>query len=136
MSATASSHSAPTATSVGNPQAVRLLQLDALMSGALGLLLAAAAPLVDGLLGAPVSFLVPLGIFLVGYAGILVVLARRGAPAPTVIAVVAGNAVWVAASVAVVLADLLTLTATGTILTLLQASAVAVLAVLQLRSAR
>jgi hypothetical protein len=52
------------------------------------------------------------------------------------LAVVAGNAVWVAASVGVVLADVLTLTATGTALTLLQAGAVALLAAFQLRSVR
>lgn len=136
MSTTASSHSAPTATSAVNPPAVRLLQLDAIMSGAFGLLLATAAPLLDGLLGAPAGFLIPLGVFLLAYAAILVLLARRGAAAPAVIAVVAGNALWVAASVAVVLADLLTLTASGNALTLLQAGAVALLSALQLRSVR
>jgi hypothetical protein len=106
------------------------------MSGTFGLLLAAAAPLVAGLLGAPAGFLIPLGILLLGYAGILVLLARRGAPAQAVLAVVAGNALWVAASVGVVLGDLLTLTATGTALTLLQAGAVALLAAFQFRSVR
>ena len=136
MSATATSHDSPSAARAANDAPVRWLWLDALMSGTFGLLLAAAAPLVDGLLGAPAGFLIPLGILLLGYAGILVLLARRGAPAQAVLAVVAGNALWVAASVGVVLADLLTLTATGTALTLLQAGAVALLAAFQFRSVR
>jgi hypothetical protein len=136
MSATATSHDSPSVAPAVNDAAVRWLWLDALMSGTFGLLLAAAAPLVDGLLGAPAGFLIPLGILLLGYAGILVLLARRGAPAQAVLAVVAGNALWVAASVGVVLADLLTLTATGTVVTLLQAGAVALLAAFQLRSVR
>ncbi|HEV3477899.1 MAG TPA: hypothetical protein VG144_00465 [Gaiellaceae bacterium] len=50
--------------------------------------------------------------------------------------VVAGNALWIAASAAVVLADLLTLPAAGAVLTLLQAEAVAVLSALQLLTVR
>jgi hypothetical protein len=136
MSATATTHDAPGTTPAVNPAAIRWLRVDALVSGAFGLLLAAAAPLVDGLLGAPVGFLIPLGVFLLGYAGVLVLFARRGAPTRTVKAVVAGNALWVVASVAAVLADVLTLTATGTVVALLQAGAVALLAELQLRSLR
>jgi hypothetical protein len=135
MSATAT-HDATTTAPAVNPAAIRWLRVDALVSGAFGLLLAAGAPFVDGLLGAPVGFLVPLGLFLLGYAGILVLLARRGAPARAVKAVVAGNALWVAASVGVVLADLLTLSTTGIVVALLQAGAVALLAELQLRSVR
>jgi vacuolar-type H+-ATPase subunit I/STV1 len=135
MSATATTEAPGTAPAV-SPAAIRWLRVDALVSGAFGLLLAAAAPFVDGLLGAPVGFLIPLGVFLLGYAGVLVLLARRGAPARAVKAVVAGNALWVAASVGVVLADLLTLSTTGTIVALFQAAAVALLAGLQLRSVR
>jgi hypothetical protein len=136
MSATATTHDAPTAAPAVNPAPIRWLRVDALVSGAFGLLLAAAAPLVDGLLGAPVGFLIPLGIFLLAYAGILVLFARRGAPTRAVKAVVAGNALWVAASIGAVLADLLTLLTTGTVVALLQAGAVALLAELQLRSLR
>ena len=46
----------------------------------------------------------------------------------------AGNAIWVVASLVVALADLLTLTAAGTVLVLVQACAVALLGELQLRS--
>jgi hypothetical protein len=52
------------------------------------------------------------------------------------VTVVAGNALWIAASAAVVLADLLTLPAAGAVLTLLQAEAVAVLSALQLLTVR
>jgi hypothetical protein len=136
MSATLPGHEAGAFATAPNASTVRWLRVDALVSGTSGLLLAAAAPLLDGLLGAPVALLIPLGVFLLAYAGALVLVARRGAPAGAVKAVVAGNAVWVAASVAVVLADALTLTATGTVVVLLQAAAVAVLAELQLASAR
>lgn len=47
-------------------------------------------------------------------------------------AVIAGNALWVLASVVAVLADWLTLTSAGTVVTLAQAAAVAVLAEAQL----
>ena len=136
MSATAASRDARSAAPGRRTPAIRWLRLDALMSGSFGLLLAAAAPLLDDLLGAPVALLVPLGLFLLVYAGALVLLARRGAPAAGVKAVVAGNALWIAVSVTVVLADVLTLTAFGTVVALVQAGAVALVAELQLRSVR
>lgn len=78
-----------TATSEGRPVTAdrgvlltRSIRLDALVSGASGLLSAAGAPLLDGVLGIPTSFLVIVGIFLLGYAAALVLLARAGAPAP------------------------------------------------------
>lgn len=116
--------------------ATRWIQLDALMSGLSGLLLGAAAPLLDEPLGVPIAFLVPLGLLLIAYAAVLMLLARAGAPAAGVKAVVAANALWVVASVVVVLADVLTLTITGTVVTLLQAGAVALLAALQARTLR
>jgi hypothetical protein len=116
--------------------AIRWINLDALMSGSSGVLLAAAAPLLDGLLGVPVAFLVPLGLLLFSYAAALVLLVRAGAPVAGVKAVVAANTLWVVASVTAVLADVLTLTTTGTVIALLQAAAVALLAALQLRSFR
>jgi hypothetical protein len=64
------------------------------------------------------------------------VVARRGAPAPAVKLVVGGKALWVAASVAVVLADLLSLTTAGTVVALVHAAAVALLAELQRASVR
>ena len=115
---------------------VRWIHLDAVMSGTSGVLLAAGAPLLDDVLGAPAAFLVPLGIFLLAYAGALVLLARDGAPAPGVVAVIAGNGLWAIASVVAVVADWLTLTTAGTVLTLVHAGAVALLADVQLVSLR
>jgi len=111
---------------------IRSVHLDALMSGASGILAAAGAPLLDGVLGVSTAFLVALGTFLLGYAGALLALARAGAPAPGVKAVIAGNALWVVASVVAVLADWLTLTAAGVVVTLAQAGAVALVAEAQL----
>jgi hypothetical protein len=115
---------------------LRLVRLDAALSGTAGLALAVGAPWLDSLLGAPAAFLVPLGLFLLVYAAALVALARRGAPAGGVKAVIAGNAFWVVVSVVAVVLDWLTLTTTGTVFALLQAAAVAGLAELQLQSVR
>jgi hypothetical protein len=112
------------------------LRLDAAFSGAAGLLLAAGAPWLDGELGAPSAFLVPLGIFLLAYAGGLVALTRLGAPTPAVLVVIAGNALWVLLSVVTLAADWLTLSDAGNVLALAQAGVVALLAVLQLAAVR
>lgn len=111
---------------------VRSIRLDALMSGSSGLLAAAGAPALDGVLGVSTGFLVVLGIFLLGYAASLLLLARAGAPAPGAKAVIGGNTLWVVASVVTVLADWLTLTTAGTVVCLAQAAAVAVIAEVQL----
>jgi hypothetical protein len=112
------------------------IRLDAVVTGAAGVLLAAGAPVLDGLLGVQPAVLVALGVFLIGYAAALIVLARAGAPARWVKVVIAANVLWVAASVVAVLADWLTLTALGTAFALVQASAVALLAELQLIALR
>jgi hypothetical protein len=115
---------------------LRSIRLDAAMSGSAGGALAAGGPWLDGALGAPAAFLVPLGIFLAVYAAALVALARGGAPSPAVKAVIAGNTLWAAASVVVVVEDWLTLMSFGTAFTLVQAAAVALLAELQLVALR
>jgi hypothetical protein len=107
---------------------VKWVRLDALVSGVSGLVAAAGATALDGALGVPAAFLVVLGIFLLAYAGWLLLLARRGAPAPGAKAVIAGNALWVGASVVAVVADWLTLTTAGTVVALAQAAAVALIA--------
>jgi hypothetical protein len=114
----------------------RAVRLDALVSGAAGVVLAAGAPVLDGTLGAPVSVLVPLGLFLVAYAAFLVVVARAGSPPAAVKLVIAGNAVWVVASLVTVAADWLTLTTAGNVLALAQAAAVALIAELQVLGLR
>ena len=117
----------------------RSLQLDAVLCGTTGLALVAGAPWLDGLLGAPAAFLAGAGAFLLAYTASLVVLLRRGAPAPAVWVVIAGNVAWAVASVAAVVADWLTPTTAGTVIVLAQAGAVALLAEVQalaLRRAR
>ena len=111
---------------------IRSIRLDALMSGASGLLAAAGATALDGVLGVSTAFLVALGVFLLAYAAGLLALARAGAPTPGVWAVIVGNALWVVASVVTVLADWLTLTTAGTVVALAQAAAVALIAETQL----
>jgi hypothetical protein len=112
------------------------IRLDAAVSGAAGLLLAAGAPLLDGALGPEPAVLLGLGLFLVAYAAGLFLLARVGAPAAGVKAVIAGNALWVVASVVTVFAGWLDLTALGVAFALLQAAVVALLAELQLIALR
>lgn len=112
------------------------IRLDAAVTGAAGVLLAAGAPVLDGVLGVRAAVLVPLGLFLVGYAVALLALARAGAPARWVKAVIAANVTWVAASVVAVLADWLTLTRLGTAFALVQAATVALIAELQLIALR
>lgn len=111
---------------------MRSVNLDALMSGASGIIAAGGAAVFDGVLGVSTAFLVALGIFLLAYAGALLLLASAGTPPSGVKAVITGNALWVVASVVVVLADWLTLTTAGTIVALAQAGAVALVAEAQL----
>ncbi len=113
---------------------LRSVRLDAALTAAAGLLLAAGAPWLDRALGAPAAFLAPLGIFLLVYAAALVMLARSGAPAAGVKLVIASNAIWVVFTVVAVVLDWLTLTTAGTVFALVQAAAVAGLAELQLQS--
>jgi len=111
---------------------LRAIRLDALMSGASGVVLAVGASALDGILGASTAFLVALGIFLLGYSGALLLLAREGAPALGAKAVILGNALWAIASVVAVIAHWLTPTTAGTIVTLAQAAAVTLVADAQL----
>jgi hypothetical protein len=116
-------------------QRAKWILVDALVSGSAGVLLLAGSPFVEGTLGLRRHSSQESARSCSSTAA-LVGLARLGAPASGVAAVVAGNTLWVAASVIVALADWLTFTDVGTALTLLQAGVVAVLAELQLLSLR
>lgn len=119
---------------------VRLaLKLDAAASGAVGVLMLLAAGMVIGderpfvdLLGTPVALLASAGLFLLAFAAFVWISGSRrrvgGAAARTVVAI---NALWVLASVAVVATGLFPLTALGVSFVLVQAAAVALFAVLQ-----
>jgi hypothetical protein len=76
------------------------LKLDAVASGVLGVLLAAAGAVLDELLGIPAEVLVLVGGFLVVYAASLWFLGTRARVSrPAVWVVVVGNLLWAAASI-------------------------------------
>ena len=111
----------------------RSLLLDAVASGAMGVLLAAGGALLDDPLGIPAAVLVPVGGFLLAYAAGLWLLGSRPRPSrPAVRMVVAGNLLWVVA----VVAGWWSPTGAGTAFLLLQAAAVAVFAELQVTGLR
>ena len=113
------------------------LELDAVASGGLGVVLAAAGAVLDGLLGIPAAVLVPVGGFLVAYAASLWLIGSRPrVRRPAVWVVVVGNLVWVAASVAAVAAGWWSPTGMGTAFVLAQAAAVALFAGLQFTGLR
>jgi hypothetical protein len=115
----------------------RSLNLDAVASGGLGLLLAAAGSLLDEPLGIPASVLVPVGVFLVAYAAALwFVGSRPRVSRPAVWVVVVGNLLWVAASVVAAIAGWWSPTPVGTAFVLAQAAAVALFAELQFTGLR
>jgi len=115
----------------------RSLQLDAAASGALGVLLAAGGAVLDGPLGIPAAVLVPVGGFLVLYAAALWLLGSRPRLSrPAVRVVVAGNLVWVAASILAVIAGWWSPTTLGTVLMVAQAAAVVLFVELQLTGLR
>lgn len=80
-----------------------VIGLDAAVCGALGLAFAGGGASVAGLTGLPLAFTQPLGLFLVGYAALLVWLALRPAlPRAAVWGLVGFNALWAVESVVIV----------------------------------
>lgn len=118
------------------PSLLRLaLRVDAVVSGLNGAAyLLLAGPLSD-LLGLPAGVLRGVGVFLLVYAAVVWLVGSRPA-APAVRAVIAGNLLWTAGSIAVVVADLGTPTVIGAVWLVLQAAVVAAFAVLQLAGLR
>jgi hypothetical protein len=113
------------------------LGIDALASGALGVLLAVGGGVLDELLGIPATVLVPVGVFLAAYAaGLWYLASKRQVSRPAVWVVVAGNLGWVAASVVAAAAGWWSPTTLGTVIVLAQAAAVALFAALQLAGLR
>jgi hypothetical protein len=120
-----------TTTRPAPPSLLRLaLRLDAVVTGLNGAAyVLAAVPLAD-LLGLPPGWLRGTGLFLLAYAVAVWLVGSRPVPA-AVGAVVTANALWVAGSVAVVLAGVGTPTTPGVVWLVLQAAVVAAFAVLQ-----
>lgn len=115
----------------------RVLGLDALASGATGLLLAFGSGPLDDLLGLDPAFTRSAGLFLVAWALGVAALALQTRPArPLVMAVIAVNALWVIESVMTLVLGWLQPNALGVAFVLAQAAAVAVFAGLQVLAIR
>lgn len=110
----------------------RTLLVDAAISGSTGVLLAVGADTLEGLLSLPAAVLRPAGVSLLPFAALLVALATRPAlPRAAVIAVIGANALWVVASVLLLVSGLVTPTALGYAFVIAQAIAVSGFAELQ-----
>jgi hypothetical protein len=110
----------------------RALLVDAAASGLTGALMLAGAGMLTDLLGLPAALLRGAGLVLVPYvAFVAIVGARARISTAAVWAVIACNAVWTVASVALVIDGFVTPTALGTVFVIGQAVAVAALGVLQ-----
>lgn len=115
----------------------RVLALDATASGATGLLLAFAGPLLDDVLGLDRAFVQPAGFFLIGYA--LAVAALSLQPRPhrlLVLAVIAINVLWTAESGLTLVLGWLQPNALGIAFVVVQAAVVAGFAGLQILAIR
>ena len=108
-----------------------VLVADALISGGTGLLLIAGAGLLGPMLGINESLMRYAGIVLVPFAAYVYYLSTRRPTRGAVLAVVALNALWVAASVGLLAAGGIAPTALGTTFVVAQAVVVAIFAELQ-----
>jgi hypothetical protein len=110
----------------------RALQLDAVVSGAFGLVLLVCGPFLVDALGAPLVLLWPVAIVCLLYAAALwLIQARPRISGGAAWSIVALNLVWAAASVVLVVLGWLPLTALGVAFVILQAVVVAALADVQ-----
>lgn len=114
-----------------------VLLVDAAASGAMALLLAAGAGFLGPFLGLPVSLLFWAGVVLIPWTALLLMLARRTKTSRLLFYdVVVINALWVAASLGILVGGLVEPNLLGTAFIIAQALAVAGLAVLQLAGLR
>lgn len=114
-----------------------VLMLDAASCGALGVVALAGAPVLDGVLGAPVALLAPVGVFLVAWAVVLWVISSRPRVSKTAArAVILFNLAWAVDSVVVLAAGPFALTAIGAGFVLTQAAAVGLIAAAQFYALR
>jgi hypothetical protein len=105
---------------------------DAAVSGAFAALLIAGSGLIAPLTGLPAGFVFWIGVALLPWTAALALIGRAEPPAAGAVeAVIAGNALWVAASIAVLLLGVFDLNALGVSFVVAQALAVAILAELQ-----
>jgi hypothetical protein len=125
----------PAAVAAGSETALRrVLLLDAVVTGANGVAYLAGATVLDDVLGVEASALRPIGAFLVAFAALVAVVGtRRPIPAGAVRELIAGNALWVLASVAVAATGVLDANGVGTAWIVAQAVVVAGFAAAQRR---
>ena len=110
----------------------RALVLDALASGATGLLMIAGASLVEGLLGLPAALLRGAGLVLVPYVAFVVYTGTRETISrPAVWTIIAANVAWAAASALLLVSGWVSPTALGYAFVIAQAVVVALLGELQ-----
>jgi hypothetical protein len=110
----------------------RVLRTDALISGTTGVAMLFGATMLEGLLGLPVALSRGAGLALLPFAVLVFLVSRRDpAPRASVVAVIATNVAWVIASLALVFAGRIGLTALGSAFVVGQAVGVAALAALQ-----
>jgi hypothetical protein len=113
----------------------RALLLDAGASGTMGLILAIAATSLQPVLGLPVLLMRTVGLFLIPFAALLAWIAtRRVVSAGLVRVVVIGNALWVVASLLLLVIGAVSPTLLGTLFVLAQALAVTVFVYLERRA--
>ncbi|MFI6539171.1 hypothetical protein ACIBHY_42415 [Nonomuraea sp. NPDC050547] len=123
---------APAATTTDAKLLRFALRLDAIGTGANGLLYLGAAAVFGGMFGLPAALLYPIGVFLAAFGAVLLVLAARPAISKAAVGVVmAVNVLWVLASAEALIAGWFPLTALGTALVIAQAAAVAGFTALQ-----
>jgi hypothetical protein len=105
---------------------------DAIFSGASAVLLTLGAGELAPLLNLPEALLRETGLFLIAYAALVGWLGTRQAmPRPLVVIVIAGNAAWTLASIALLFSGAVTPNLLGEVFVVMQAVAVGTLAELQ-----
>lgn len=108
------------------------LYADAAFSSVGAILMAAGAPLLAPLLNLPQGLLVGAGLVLVPYVALLVAVGRRShAPRIVIVDIIGLNALWVAASLGLLVSGLVAPNALGIAFVAAQALAVAILGTMQ-----
>jgi hypothetical protein len=110
----------------------RAIQIDAVVSGAMALLLTFAATMLAPLLHLPEALLLESGLFLIAYAALVGWLGTRAAmPKLLVLVIIIGNALWTLGSISLLLSGTVAPNLLGQIFVAAQAIAVGVFAELQ-----
>lgn len=110
----------------------RALLADAVVSGAMALLLTFGAGVLTSLLNLPEALLLESGLFLMAYAAFVGLLGSRAAmPKALVLLVIVGNALWTLASVALLMSGAVSPNLLGMAFVVMQAVAVGMFAELQ-----